>query len=161
MDDSVLFQDMLHTSADSFLWAAEQTPPEHRYLIPPHRPDDWSAARLLFHMVTYEEELVYPEMQRWRGIPPVAKTTFDAESEWAKQPAWDSLIDRFQNIRIKQIGLIAHLTPDAWERYQDTLYWDNVSLRWIVTKTLQHTAEHTSDLLKRVIFWIHAPRKTL
>ena len=31
--------------------------------------------------------------------------------------------------------------------------WQDVALYWVVSKTFQHTAEHTHDLMRLVLFW--------
>ena len=33
------------------------------------------------------------------------------------------------------------------------LIWGPVTLSWVVSKTYQHTAEHTGDILRIALFW--------
>lgn len=42
---------------------------------------------------------------------------------------------------------------EDWERFGASPFWPDVSLRWVVTKTLQHTFEHTNNVLQIGLFW--------
>jgi hypothetical protein len=33
------------------------------------------------------------------------------------------------------------------------LFWGNVTLLWLVSKTFQHTAEHIHDVMSMALFW--------
>lgn len=44
------------------------------------------------------------------------------------------------------------LPPPGWEAVRSTP-WGEVPLRWIMTKTLQHTYEHTHDVLSLGLYW--------
>ncbi|MBM2847059.1 MAG: hypothetical protein HW418_1, partial [Anaerolineales bacterium] len=39
-----------------------------------------------------------------------------------------------------------------WEETRRAV-WGPVTLRWVVTKTYQHTAEHTHDVLSLALYW--------
>ncbi len=54
--------------------------------------------------------------------------------------------------RAEQIKLLAQFGSTAWEATRKAA-WGEVTLRWLVTKTYQHTAEHTHDVLRMALFW--------
>ena len=69
MDLSQWFTGQLTSNAEGFIWSVEQVPPERRWIVPPARFGEWSAARLVFHMYYYEQMIALPGMQIWRGQP--------------------------------------------------------------------------------------------
>jgi hypothetical protein len=43
--------------------------------------------------------------------------------------------------------------PDGmWEETRDSV-WGAVTLRWVVSKTYQHTFEHGSTIMRIALFW--------
>ncbi len=52
MQLSQWFHQQLQTSTEGFLWAVERIPQERQYLLP--RPDKWSVARIVYHMLCYD-----------------------------------------------------------------------------------------------------------
>lgn len=183
MELSQWFNTLLQTSADGLIWSVEQVPPEHRYSAPPRHPDVWSVARQIFHMAYYEETLVLPNMRMWlpetatlsrelreniaqsnvqntlfeeRSDPQVQNR--DEEKAWAdEQNTGDNedvgkFIEHFRAARASQLVMLPYFDEQAWDTSRDAT-WGNVTLRWIVTKTFQHTAEHTNDILKMALFW--------
>jgi hypothetical protein len=65
-----------------------------------------------------------------------------------------SILARFQKVRAEQIALLPQFSEAAWNERRDTPgVWGPVTLRWVVTKTYQHTAEHTHDVLRMALFW--------
>jgi uncharacterized damage-inducible protein DinB len=65
MQLSQWFHQQLQTSTDGFLWAIEQIPLERHYLPP--KPDKWSVARLIYHMVCYDQIIGLPALRQWVG----------------------------------------------------------------------------------------------
>lgn len=134
-------------------------------------------------MAYYEETLVLPNMRMWlpetatlsRGLHESITqasgqdTLFDERSDpqvqnrdeekaWANEQHSDDnmevgkFIERFRSARASQLVILAHFDEQAWDTSRNVT-WGNVTLRWVVTKTFQHTAEHTNDILKMALFW--------
>ena len=55
-------------------------------------------------------------------------------------------------MRAEQISLLDRVEPATWEQSRHAI-WGPVTLRWVMTKTLQHTHEHTHDVLSLALFW--------
>ncbi len=116
-------------------------------------------ARIVFHLTCYEQRIALPWMRLWFGddAPPRTDQTEDAQREEADwnggqgHPLADMLAD-LRAVRAAQIALIADLPDDAWQRELPAL-WGPVSLHWLVTKTLQHTLEHTDEILRQYLWW--------
>jgi hypothetical protein len=151
------FQERLQTSADEFLWAVSLVPQERLFLAP--REDKWPVARLLFHLGLYEKTIALPTMRQWfGGAKPIVGT--QEEDEARENQAWNegqgheitSLSEEFKAGRAEQIALLAKLTD---ERLQERLsvLWGERSLQWVLTKTYQHTLEHTDEVLRSYLWW--------
>jgi hypothetical protein len=154
MNLSSWFQQQLQTSADGFVWAVKQMPPERRFASPPLLFGEWSAARHAFHMLFYERTIALPSMRQWLGGPPPAVFGTSEETAWRDRAANDleGLLVAFREIRAEQIGLLSQYDGSAWDQTHSTV-WGAMALRWVVTKTYQHTAEHTHNVLSMVLFW--------
>ncbi len=155
------FRYQLQASADGFIWALEELPSARRDVRPPDTAwlGEWTAARHLFHMVTYEEHLALPSVRQWLGAPAPA---FDEEAEeqtWGRGQAVEGLVARFRSARAAQIALLPALDARAWEETRPSV-WGPMTLRWVVAKTYQHTTDHTSALLQLALFWDVAARRT-
>jgi hypothetical protein len=66
--------------------------------------------------------------------------------------AWPAALAQFQDVRTEQIQLLPKFSHAAWDEIRETT-WGFVPLHWIVSKTYQHTCEHTHDILRMVLFW--------
>jgi len=66
--------------------------------------------------------------------------------------AVESLLAQFREIRAEQIALLLKFDDALWEETRRAV-WGPVTLRWVVTKTYQHTAEHTHDVLSLALYW--------
>ena len=157
MQPSQWFQQQLQTSADGFLWAAEQIPQERLYIAP--RPNRWPVARVLFHLIRYEQRLALPSMQQWLGGPlPVVGTQEEDnaqdERDWNDGAGYEvqTLIADFKKIRSQQLALFPQFTEQSWYEEHEAV-WGIVSLSWVVVKTYQHTLEHTDEVLKAYLWW--------
>ena len=158
MDEAQWFRDQLRSSADGFTWAVEQVPPERRRTAPPENLGEWPAIRHAYHMLSYERDIALPSMRQWLGGPKIEDEGFDDDSAWEREQDLDSILARFRQVRAEQIALLAQFDPSHWGETRDTGWtrpepWGGITLRWVVTKTYQHTAEHTHDLLRLVLFW--------
>ncbi|HYL42435.1 MAG TPA: DinB family protein [Ktedonobacteraceae bacterium] len=157
MDLSQWFQQQLQTSAESFLWAVEQIPQKRLYLPP--RPDRWPVARLVYHLACYEQRLALPSMRQWLGGPrPIAGTPEEDEIE--ENRAWNDgqghemplLLADFKAVRSLQLELLHQVNQQGWHKERDVV-WGHFSLTWVVTKTFQHTLEHTDEVLRAYLWW--------
>ena len=153
MDYSQWFQEQLQVSADGFVWSAEQVPVARQNLQPPTELGQWSAARHVFHLWYYEQTIALPSMRQWLdGIKP-AMEGLDEDIAWTQnQERIENLLDQFRNVRAEQIALLPEFEASAWSATRKTV-WGTVTLLWVVSKTYQHTAEHTSDVLQIRLWW--------
>ena len=154
---SQLFRRQLQTSATSFLWAVEQIPQERLYLAP--HSNRWSIARLVYHLTNYEHHIAFPTMLQWQGgARPIVGT--QEEDGQVESPAWNDghdhemsgLLTAFQTIRSQQIELASQFNEQAWHEERDVI-WGHLPLKWVVTKTYQHTLEHTDEVLRAYLWW--------
>jgi hypothetical protein len=155
MSDSSWFSHQLQSSADGLVWSARQVPEARRYLVPPALLGEWSAARHLFHMFYYEQNFALPSMRQWLGEPGLSRQALkklDENAAWSDTLEYDKLLGRFQDVRQAQISLLPRIEPAVWQE-TSTCVWGEVTLHWVVSKTYQHTAEHTSELLRIALFW--------
>ncbi len=159
MQFSQWFYQQLQASTKGFLWAVEQIPKERQFLQP--NPDKWSVARLLYHMVDYDQLIGLPTLCQWvDGPSPLAGLTGSAEEDAAREEAqWQNgeghdvqaMIADFNMLRAEQFALIQHFPEQAWSEERNAI-WGPVTLQWAVTKTYQHTLEHTDEIL-RAYLW--------
>ena len=159
MDEIGWLSDELGRSGSGFDWALRHVPADRLGLTPPSGLGEWSAVRHLFHLVWYEREIALPTMRLWLGGPPFTEEGLDEEGDWTADRAGVELeawLRTFTAGRDEQRGLLARLDPAAWTTERTTGWSDlpgSVPLRWVVAKTYQHTAEHTSDVLRIALFW--------
>ncbi len=150
---TTFFLPQMQSGADGFLWALAQVPEARRDKRPPAPLGEWAVARHLFHMVYYEKTYALPAMRHWLGYP-LLEFPRDEEEEtnWHIRLSFPLLLNRFRENRAAQITLLGEYSADTWQETRIT-GWGPVNLAWVVSKTYQHTAEHTSDVLRMVLFW--------
>lgn len=154
------FHRQLQTSTEGFLWAVEQIPQERHYLLP--GPNRWSVARLVYHLRCYDQLIGLPALRQWVDEPlSLIGLTGDAEEDAAREEAnWSNgeghevqaMIADFKKLRAEQLALIQHFRELTWSEERDAL-WGSVTLQWVVTKTYQHTLEHTDEILRLYLWW--------
>jgi hypothetical protein len=77
----------------------------------------------------------------------------DEDAAWAtNQDGIETLLLKFKNIRANQIDLLQKFNDELWRSTRDTV-WGQPTLLWVVSKTYQHTAEHTNDVMRIGLFW--------
>lgn len=151
------FRTQLQTTADGFVWAAQQLDPSYSMRLPPEPGylGTWPPARHVWHVAEYERCLVIPTMQQWLGAP------FREELEWPDDDAtWitlqheslDTFLSTFCAARHEQLALLDQLNEVDWQAPRKTL-WGDKPLAMIVTKTMQHTYEHGDTLLRMGLWW--------
>jgi DinB superfamily len=156
MNASQWFSEQLQHSADTFVWTVRQLPPARQYVPPPRHPEEWPAARHVFHMLYYERGIALPFMRYWLGetLPELAGYYENEDAAWKDDQGYDleQMLTQFQAVRNEQIQLLPQFSDAAWDEIRETV-WGFVPLRWVVTKTLQHTYEHIHDVLRMMLFW--------
>ncbi len=154
MDLQKWFGQQLQTSGDVFAWAVDQVPGERLQASPPLSLGEWTATRHVFHMLFYEKTLALPSMNQWLGAPTPVLGSLSKAEEAAYDPSMrtSDLLTQFVEVRQQQITLLSRFPRFAWEEPRSAV-WGSVTLRWVLTKTLQHTAEHTHDVLRLSLFW--------
>lgn len=152
MDLSHWFDEQLRASLDGFVWAVKQVPPERRYLLPPGPLGTWPAARHAFHLMHYERTIALPSIGQWLGGDGPARMGPSEETAWGRGPALDEILAGLREVRESQLALLPEFDAQTWGQECMTV-WGVQSLRWVVTKTFQHTAEHTHDVLSMALYW--------
>jgi hypothetical protein len=107
-------------------------------------------------MYFYEQEVALPSRRQWLGEPHPDDSRYQHEDEYFEQSAASlslaDLLERFCAVREEQIALLGQLPVSAWEEPREYV-WGPVTLKWVVSKTFQHTAEHTHDVMRLVLVW--------
>jgi hypothetical protein len=149
------FQEQLASSAEILIWALGQVPATRWHHQPPF--DDWSPARHLFHLLYYEETLALPSLKQWLGaglpMPPLA----GEEIAWRHDHDVGVLIETFRAVRQVEVLIVGDLAGADWDLPRPTV-WGERSLRWVLTKSYQHTMDHANSLLQMALFWDDALR---
>jgi hypothetical protein len=110
------------------------------------------AARHAFHLLDYERKDVLPAMLYWLGDPAPSFDDYDEDAAWQSAPDLATILREFREVRAAQIALLPRVDQTLWHEARTT-GWGEVSLRWVVSKTYQHTAEHINDVLRIALFW--------
>ena len=155
MNTATWFHNQLQSTAEGFVWAVEQVP-KNRLFLRPETPalGEWPSARHAFHLLHYERTYAIPSMRQWLGDPMPVAGGVNEDASWQKGHELEEVLREFRAIRAEQIALLAQFEDRAWEESRHT-FWQQQTLRWILSKTLQHTAEHTHDVLSIALFWDH------
>jgi hypothetical protein len=104
-------------------------------------------------MVFYEQTIALPSMHQWLSAECPSIDDLDEDAAWvARQDNVDSLLAQFRNVRSEQLALLPQFNNSLWEETREAV-WGPVTLRWVVSKTYQHTAEHTNDVMRIALFW--------
>jgi hypothetical protein len=174
VSSKILLADQLASTAQAIEWAVGLVPAARQFEVPPHPKHpkvtpgfktyfgEWSAARLLYHLLHYEEQYALPTMKHWLGgeHPPADLITPDSEAEaqaWAQAmeagTPFDSLLELFRAVRGEQIGLVQSIPEAAREQERVDTEFGRVSAAYAVTKTIQHTFEHGDAILRNALYW--------
>lgn len=154
MNLSEWFHDQLQASADGFVWGAQQVPVTKRYIQPPNKLGEWTVARHVFHMLYYEKTIALPGMKQWLGEARPSTENLDEDVAWGDRQTdtIENLLAEFKRVRAEQIKILDKFNNGVWSTTRETI-WENVTLLWVVSKTYQHTAEHTNDVMRNGLFW--------
>jgi hypothetical protein len=157
-DTAARFCDQLRRGLDDFEHALQQVPGDRLYLSPPPSEGDgslgdWPAARHVFHLDYYEHHIPIPILHTWLDEPYPLYEGPDEDAAWANARDIRHTLDSLRRAREWQIELIERVQPSMWDQAHELGRWGHVSLRWVTTKTIQHTHEHINDILKFALFW--------
>jgi hypothetical protein len=152
MDTSQRFCELLNSSAADFIWAIGQVQQGRIFKPPPEGLGDWSAGRHVFHMVYYERKVAVPNMKLWVCEGSLPQEEYAEQAEWNPDRDLNDLQDGFRTVRREQADLLSQVHEEQWQELRET-NWGPKPLMWVMTKTYQHTAEHTSDILQLALFW--------
>ncbi|UCE14308.1 MAG: DinB family protein [Candidatus Heimdallarchaeota archaeon] len=153
----------LEETAQIIEWALNLFPKERLTEIPPQETHPnapewfgkWSALRLLFHLVYYEETIALPSLKHWIGEPKPSYPEISLEEkEWEKGMDLTGLLLRFQTVRKEQVRVIDEIDEAQWSEEKLRYYGHGmVSAAWFVAKTIQHTFSHGDRLLRKALYW--------
>ncbi len=177
MDLKQVLRHRLEETARILEWAIAQVPPERLLREPPHgrHPQsdkgyrdyfgDWSAYRILFHVVLYEEAYALPTMRHWLGEPNPGVDLVNPEPG-VEEAAWQeglergadlpALLERFRALRQEQIRVLESIPADEWDREKVDTSRGPVSAGFVVAKTVQHTLDHGNALMRNALYWDRA-----
>jgi hypothetical protein len=169
--------DLLLSTTEAIKFSISQIPDNRFTAAPPHpsHPNsdkgfktyfgEWSASRLLFHLVFYEEKYAIPTLRHWLGDPhPKLDLIFPdptlEQSEWDRMDDGDlqsgTLLERLRDARTEQIEVLKAIPKDVLETELISTGLGAVSAIFVTTKTIQHTLEHGNDLYKNALYWERA-----
>jgi len=155
-DSSLFFTDKLRESAENFIWAVGQAPEERQFVPPPKPLGEWSVMRQVFHMMHYERTIALPTMRQWLGEPRPPREAWEQEEAiWNNGQGHDParLLADFRAVRDEQIALLPHFDSSSWDEPRVAIWGPaTTTLYWTVSKTYQHTFEHTNSILQIALF---------
>ncbi len=63
-----------------------------------------------------------------------------------------TLLANFKAVRSQQLELLPQFSEQSWYEEHEVI-WGRFPLKWVVTKTYQHTLEHTDEILRAYLWW--------
>lgn len=152
MELSTWFDYQLRSTLDGFTWAVREFPVERLYIVPPVplKLGEWSVAQHIVHLLEYEERLALPSMHQWLGAPAPIRQAMQSEQDLSPI---EEILMQFESVRKQEIELLPQFSQEQWGSTRQTTFWGDVSLKWLISKTYQHTLEHTHDILSMDLFW--------
>jgi hypothetical protein len=149
----------LKASAEAFVWATHQIPPERLYASPPMLLGEWSAARHVLHMADYERDVALPSIKQWFGGPYPLFEGYRRDAGYESGKGIEELLAELQAGRSEQVAFLLRAGSDTWQTIKKTA-WGDRSLYWVVSKTYQHGGEHTNNVLKIALLWEHYEKRS-
>ncbi|MBO0796868.1 MAG: DinB family protein [Ktedonobacteraceae bacterium] len=143
----------LKASGEGLAWAVQQVLPE-RHTITPPAMSEWSVARHIFHLLHYEQYRALPYLHHWLGGPAPDTSQLNENQDWETHDqtlSTNQLLQEFQHLRATQLTLLRRFTESDWLTVRDIGI--PATLQWVVTKTYQHTLDHTNTILCLALFW--------
>ena len=152
MTDKSWYLEQLRSLGQLFNWSIEQVPTERLVLSPPPPLGEWSTMRHVFHMVYNESNIVIPRLSQWQGGPTPPGGPYEEDAAWSSIKDPSTLLEEFNAIRAKQIDQITEMDANLLSEVRETTMGP-ATLKWVLTKSIQHTAEHINDILRMALFW--------
>lgn len=160
----------LKETAQIIDWAIKSVPDKRLLEDPPHSThpeasDDvkryfgtWSAYHILFHLLHYEETAALPNLTLWLDESEQMKRKCGGEKKAYEEALMNeislqTLLDRFHTVRKKQIEVLNKISEAQWIEKRPNTNWGNVTIEFIVSKSIQHTLEHGNKILRNALFW--------
>jgi hypothetical protein len=142
----------LRSSAEGFAWAVRQVPAGMLHSVPPPPLGEWPAARHVYHMLHYERTIALPSTRQWLGGQMPDLSGDDEVAAWGTGHDVEEGLAAFRAVMEEQVALLSGIDAGLWEERRGTV-WGELSLRWVVAKTYQHTCEHIHDVLSMALRW--------
>jgi len=159
----------LEYTAQTIEWALLLIPEDRLFKSPPHDTHPkysaygpnyfgrWSAMRIFYHLVHYEELFALPALKVWLGDELIKPIGIVESREYKREIDQglnlQSLLKRFHLVRDKQIEVIKEIKEEDWIMPKPNTFWGNVSAKFIIAKSIQHTLEHGNKISRNAIFW--------
>ncbi|MEE8338488.1 MAG: DinB family protein [Dehalococcoidia bacterium] len=152
------FCDQLRRGLEDFEHALQQVPGDRLYATPPasdgeNALGEWPPARHVFHLDHYEHRVPIPILHTWLDEPYPHYEGPDEDAAWQNARDIQHTLESLRRARDWQIELIERVQPAMWNQAHELGRWGRVSLRWVTTKTVQHTHEHINAMLKFALHW--------
>jgi len=149
----VSYTSRLTFAGNEFIQVATQIPTGRHHVIPLPVFGEWSVARILFHMVWYETNVIWPLISNWGEQDTLSVDADDEAKAWqASQQAVPTLIVMLEDIHGKIVRHVGTLTVDQLAEEGRTP-WGQVQLGWVLLHLHQILLEYTSTLLSMVLYW--------
>lgn len=114
-------------------------------------------------MKCYDQFIGLPALRQWVGEPfslgggftgDMEEDAAIEEAHWKNGKGHDvpTMSAAFQTLRGEQLALIQQFHEPIWSEERNAL-WGPVTFQWVVTKTYQHTLEHTDEILRLYLWW--------
>ena len=158
MDEREWFRYQLEASGEALVWALEQIPDHRRLKTPPGSLGEWPAMRHLFHMYYNESQVVLPRIKRWLNESDFRPADLNEEAAWQALEDPASVTQHFREARREHVSLVDAVEPIKWEETRQ-IPLGTVNLSWVMTKSIQHSADHINGLLRIGLLWDHYESK--
>ena len=147
------FQDQLQASAEGLFGLHNKYEKHDNAFSHLKVSANGASRRHIFHMALYEQTYAFPSMRQWLGEAPPSLKGVDEDVAWGEgRDDIEIMLSEFKQLRIEQVALFPKYDVVHVEMSNKT-FWERVTLSWVVSKTFQHTAEHTSDVMQIALFW--------
>jgi hypothetical protein len=149
-------------------WAVANVPERWTHALPDYvDPAEWTVARILAHVVVYEEGVAAPVLAEMAARRDASAVEFSGEGSQAEAEALARepiavIMERLRPARERQIEIVRSLDHE-WFNTPLTPLWSGSGrygeplqpAGWVATKTFQHTWEHGNAVMRVALF---APR---
>jgi hypothetical protein len=154
------FAEAIKQSSESLIWGMNTIPQDRRNARPPAKLGEWTALRLVFHLLYYEREVALPSVRLWLGGEYPAFEGYDEAAAWESRNEEADPLRELLAVRGEIVAALRQADESAWQEVRRTP-WGDKTLYWVASKTYQHGIEHLSGVLRTAMLWDHyASRET-